>query len=241
VKDELSPQERVAVAFDVPTGDEAMRLRERLGDDLGLAKLGSALFVREGMELVEDLKDSGVQVFLDLKFHDIPSVVGAAVEKAVAGGVDYLTVHAAGGEKMIEAAVQTAADSGVGTKVLAVTVLTSLDLEAWRAGASPGESSVEDAVRRLAGLARGAGAQGVVGSAKEAAALREVVGPDGIVVTPGIHVPGADVPDQSRVVTVEEAIASGSDILVVGRGVRAADDPVEALRAIQRALEEGLS
>ena len=238
MKERLTARERVAVAFDVPTGDEAMRLRERLGDGLALAKLGSALFVREGMELVEDLKDSGVQVFLDLKFHDIPSVVAAAVEKAVAGGVDYLTVHAAGGEKMIEAAVRTADESGSGVKVLAVTVLTSLDLEAWRAGASPDEESIENAVRRLAGLARNAGAHGVVGSAMEAAILREVMGPDGIVVTPGIHVPGTEVPDQSRVVTVEQAVASGADILVVGRGVREAADPVAALASIRRELEE---
>ncbi len=236
--DYLSPDERVAVAFDVPTGDDAMKLRERLGDALGLAKLGSALFVREGMELVEDLKDSGAQVFLDLKFHNIPSVVGAAVEKAVAGGIDDLTVHASGGPRMIEAAVKVAEESGVGTKVLAVTVLTSLDLEGWKTGPSPAEESIEAAVRRLAAMATEAGAHGLVGSAKEAAVLREAGGPESCIVTPGIHVPGTEVPDQSRVVTVEEAAASGADILVVGRGVRSAADPVAALESIQRALEE---
>ncbi len=234
----LSSAERVAVAFDVTTGDEAMALRAKLGHSLGLAKLGSALFVREGMELVEDLKDSSVGVFLDLKFHDIPSVVAAAVEKAVAGGVDYLTVHAAGGPRMIEAAVKMVEESGVETRVLAVTVLTSLDLEAWRAGSSPAEKTIEAAVRRLAGIAIEAGAHGLVGSGREAAVLREVGGPEALVVTPGIHVPGTEVPDQSRVVTAEEAVAAGSDILVVGRGVRDAKDPAATLEAIQDVLEE---
>jgi len=205
---------------------------------LGLAKLGSALFVREGMPLVDALKEGGAGVFLDLKFHDIPSVVGKAVEKAAARGVDYLTVHAAGGTAMIEAAVRAAEDAGKGTRVLAVTVLTSLDLDTWRAGASPGERSVEDAVRRLAGLAVGAGAHGLVGSARETAILREVGGARTFVVTPGIRVPGADTPDQARSVSVEEAAASGADVLVVGRGIRKAADPRAALIAIQRALEE---
>ncbi len=188
------------------------------------------------MSLVRELKDDGVGVFLDLKFHDIPSVVGKAVDKAVAAGVDYLTVHAAGGASMIEAAVR--ATSGSDTKVLAVTVLTSLSLESWRAGASPEEDSVEGAVRRLASLATEAGAHGLVGSARETAILREAGGPGRVVVTPGIRVPGTEAPDQSRTVTVEEAVASGADILVVGRGVRAASDPRAALRAIQAALEE---
>jgi orotidine-5'-phosphate decarboxylase len=232
----LTPKERVAVAFDVETRDEAWRLREQLGTALGLAKLGSALFVREGLPLVRELKDDGVRVFLDLKFHDIPSVVGKAVEKAVAVGVDWLTVHASGGRTMVEAAV--AATAGSETKVLAVTVLTSLDLESWKAGVSPDEPSMESAVRRLASLATEAGAHGLVGSAHETAVLRDVGGPDRVIVTPGIRVPGTAVPDQSRTVTVEEAVASGADILVVGRGVRAAADPLAALRSIHAALEE---
>jgi len=232
---ELTPRERVAVAFDVESRAKAMALRERLGDALGLAKLGSALFVREGMPLVRELKEEGVGVFLDLKFHDIPSVVGQAVEKAVAEGVDWLTVHASGGRAMVEAAVAAAAGSR--TKVLAVTVLTSLDLAAWRAGAAPGEETVEAAVRRLAALATAAGAHGLVGSAREARVLREAGGPRSVVVTPGISV-GADAADQARTVTVEEAVASGADILVVGRGVRAAADPEAALRSIQAKLAE---
>ena len=232
----IMPRDRVAVAFDVETREAALDLREGLADALGLAKLGSALFVREGIGLVEELRESGVKVFLDLKFHDIPSVVGKAVEKAVAANVDYLTVHASGGRTMIEAAVR--ATEGSSTKVLAVTVLTSLGLDDWKSCASPGEESVESAVRRLAGIAVGAGAHGLVGSAREASVLREVGGPDAVVVTPGIHVPGTSVPDQSRTVSVEEAVASGSDILVVGRGVCQAADPIGALRSIQDALQE---
>ena len=233
----LPVKERVAVAFDVETAELALELRARLGEPLGLAKLGSALFVREGMDLLAALKDSGTKVFLDLKFHDIPSVVAAAVEKAAAAGTDYLTVHASGGAAMIEAAVETAERAGTGTRVLAVTVLTSLSLDGWRDGASPGEESVETAVRRLAALAVGSGAHGLVGSAKEAAILRAAGGPGTVVVTPGIHVPGTEIPsDQSRVVSVEDAVASGADILVVGRGVRSAADPVAALRTVQQAL-----
>jgi len=237
----LSPRERVAVAFDVETGEAAAALRDGLGDALGLAKLGSALFVREGMPLVDELKRGGAAVFLDLKFHDIPSVVGKAVEKAAARGVDYLTVHASGGAAMIEAAVRAAEAAGTGTKVLAVTVLTSLSLDAWRAGASPDEPTVEEAVRRLAWLAVGSGAHGLVGSARETGILREAGGAGTFVVTPGIAVPGAEVADQERTVTVEQAAQSGADILVVGRGVRAAADPRAALLSIQNALQEAMA
>jgi orotidine-5'-phosphate decarboxylase len=224
------------VAFDVETVAEALRLRDALGSSLGLAKLGSALFVREGMPLVEQLRQGGAGIFLDLKFHDIPSVVGQAVAKAAARGVDFLTVHASGGGAMVEAAVRAAEAAGTGTKVLAVTVLTSLDLAAWRAGASPGEATVEDAVRRLAALAVGAGAHGLVGSARETRILREVGGPRAWIVTPGISVPGSEASDQARTVTAEEAAASGADVLVVGRGVVRAAKPRETLIAIQQAL-----
>jgi orotidine-5'-phosphate decarboxylase len=234
----LPVRERVAVALDVETSREALAARDALGEDAGLLKLGSALFVREGMPLVARLAASGAKIFLDLKFHDIPSVVGKAVEKASAGGVNYLTVHAAGGRAMIRAAVQAAERAGGRTRVLGVTVLTSLDLAAWREGASPGEESVEGAVRRLARLAVDAGAHGLVGSAREAALLREVGGPKVLVVTPGIRVPGAEAEDQARTVSVEEAARSGADILVVGRGVLASPDPRAALRSIHRALTE---
>jgi len=234
----LPLRERVAVALDVETAWAALAARDALGADAGLWKLGSALFVREGMPLVAALREGGAKVFLDLKFHDIPSVVGKAVEKACAGGVDYLTVHAAGGRAMIEAAVAAARRAGAGTKVLAVTVLTSLDLDAWRSGASPGEESVEAAVRRLAALAVEGGADGLVGSAREATLLRRVGGAERVIVTPGIRVPGVESKDQARTVSPEEAARSGSDILVVGRGVLEASDPRASLRAIHRALEE---
>ncbi|MEZ5064370.1 MAG: orotidine-5'-phosphate decarboxylase [bacterium] len=233
----LAPKERVAVAFDVETAAAALAARERFGDDLGLAKIGPALFVREGMPLVRAFLESGARVFLDLKFHDIPSVVGKAVEKAVDAGVDYLTVHAAGGPAMIEHAV-TAAERGA-TRVLAVTVLTSLNLDSWRAGACPTEESVEDAVARLARLAVGAGAHGLVGSAHEIRRLRDVAGRDRVIVTPGIRMPGtAAPPDQSRTMTPDEAAREGSDILVVGRGVMQAANPAAALRDVQRAIAE---
>jgi orotidine-5'-phosphate decarboxylase len=235
---QADPRERVAVAFDVETGDDALHLRDQLGDALGLAKIGSALFVREGMGLVAELKRGGVQVFLDLKFHDIPSVIGKAVAKAADAGVDYLTCHAAGGEAMLAAAVE-AAGSGGSTKVLGVTVLTSLDLEAWQSGASPGEASVAEAVRRLATLAVRSGVHGLVGSARETAILREAGGPDVWLVTPGIRTSDTTASDQARTMSVAEAARSGSDILVVGRGVWAAPDPAAALRSIQEQLRTG--
>jgi len=231
----LHVRERVAVALDVETAEDALAARDAMGTALGLAKVGSALFVREGMPLIRALKDGGAKVFLDLKFHDIPSVVGKAVEKAAAEGVDYLTVHASGGRAMIEAAVR-AAERGH-TKVLGVTVLTSLDLPAWQAAASPLEESVESAVERLAWLATEAGAHGLVGSAREAGILRSAGGPSSVVVTPGILLPGTESPDQSRAVTVEDAVKSGADILVIGRGVMKAADPAAALRSVQDALE----
>lgn len=235
----LPVRARVAVALDVETGREALAVRDALGEEAGLLKLGSALFVREGMPLVAQLGASGARIFLDLKFHDIPSVVGKAVEKACAGGVHYLTVHAAGGRAMIRAAVEAAERAGTGTKVLGVTVLTSLDLASWRESASPGEESLEDAVRRLATLAVAEGAHGLVGSAREAALLRQVGGSQAVIVTPGIRIPGVEESkDQARTVSAEEAARSGADILVVGRGVLSSKDPRAALRSIHRALEE---
>jgi orotidine-5'-phosphate decarboxylase len=238
VRARLRPNERVAVAFDVESMDAAMRLRERLGDSLGLAKVGSALYVREGMALVRALKKSGVRVFLDLKFHDIPSIVGMAVEKAAAEGIDYLTVHAAGGRAMVAEAVRAAREGGGSTRILAVTVLTSLDLETWRAGASPAEVSIESAVRRLARLAIDSGAHGLVGSARETAILREAGGAGAILVTPGISASASASPDQARTVTVRDAVKSGTDILVVGRGVWAAGDPRAALESILAELRD---
>ena len=234
----LPVRERVAVALDLERAADALAARDRLGPDAGLLKLGSALFVREGMPLVAKLKAGGAKVFLDLKFHDIPSVVGKAVEKACAGGVDYVTIHAAGGKAMIETAVSAAEGSGAGTRVLAVTVLTSLDIHGWRAGASPREAHVEDAVSRLAALAVASGAHGLVGSALEASLLRRVGGPNVVIVTPGIRVPGVETRDQARTVSAEEAAKSGADVLVVGRGILEAADPRAALRSIHMALEE---
>ncbi|MFN8177951.1 MAG: orotidine-5'-phosphate decarboxylase [bacterium] len=237
----LPLRERVAVALDVETARDALAVRDLLGEEAGLLKLGSALFVREGLPLVTALAAGGAKVFLDLKFHDIPSVVGKAVEKACAGGVSYVTVHASGGRAMIEAAVRAAEQAGNGTRVLGVTVLTSLDLASWRESASPGEQSVEAAVARLAALAVDGGAHGLVGSAREAALLRQIGGRAAVIVTPGIRIPGVESRDQARTVGAEEAARSGADILVVGRGVVESKDPKEALRTIHRALEEATS
>ncbi|MDP6461586.1 MAG: orotidine-5'-phosphate decarboxylase, partial [Gemmatimonadota bacterium] len=213
-------------------------MRDALGDDAGLVKLGPALFVREGMPLVRALQDSGVGVFLDLKLHDIPSVVARAAAHAAAEGVRYLTVHASGGAAMVEEAATAADAAGRGTSVLAVTVLTSLDLAAWRASASPDEETVAGAVGRLARLAIEAGAHGLVGSAREASILRSAGGPDAWVVTPGITMPGSGSADQARTVTPAEAVASGADVLVVGRGVTRSENPREALRSIRSFFEE---
>ena len=192
-------------------------------------KVGMQLYTAEGPQVVRDLVAAGHRVFLDLKFHDIPNTVGAAVAEAAKLGVSMLTVHSSGGGRMLRAAVE-AAKARPELTVLAVTVLTSMDDSDIRSIGMQGRA--EDSVVRLASLALSNGCQGVVSSAREASALRSKLGGAFAIVTPGVRPPGGKVGDQVRVVTPAEAIAAGASHLVVGRPITEAADPAAEAMAI---------
>jgi orotidine-5'-phosphate decarboxylase len=229
---EADPRRRIFVALDVPTLADAIALAERLGDDAPRLKLGLELFCASGPEAVRAFVARGHEVFLDLKLHDIPETVRRAAAAAAAHGASLLTVHAAGGRQMIEAAV-----AGAGTRcgILAVTVLTSLERADLEADGHPDE--VAALCVRRARLAVAAGAAGVVASPLEAAAIRAAIGPVPLIVTPGVRPSGSTgSADQKRIDTPEAALRAGASAVVVGRPIRDAADPRAALRAILEAL-----
>jgi len=223
-------RERLIVALDVSTAAAAQKIVAAVGDSAHIYKVGMQLYTAEGPPIVRDLIASGRQVFLDLKYHDIPTTVAAAVKEAAKLGVTMVTVHAAGGGKMLRAAVDAARNTNASTMVLAVTVLTSLDSRDLEHAGVRG--SVVDQVSRLAALAIANGCHGVVASALEAAALRAELGDDFLIVTPGVRPAGSGYGDQARVVTPHEAIASGASYIVVGRPITEADDPASEAREI---------
>jgi len=242
---------KLIVALDLPTGDAATRMAERLQGHVGMFKVGSELFTAEGPVPVRYLVATGHRVFLDLKFHDIPNTVRAAAREAAQLGVSMVNVHASGGRKMMEAALEGARSALAtaegspgrsqgqsqteGPKVLAVTILTSLetqDLEELGISGTPLE-----AVVRLARLAQGAGLDGVVASAREISAIRQACGPEFLIVTPGIRPASAATNDQARIATPASAIAAGADYLVVGRPITGAPDPAAAADAIVAEME----
>ncbi|MGC1477838.1 MAG: orotidine-5'-phosphate decarboxylase, partial [Terriglobales bacterium] len=193
-------------------------------------KVGMQLYTAEGPSMVRELVGSGHRVFLDLKYHDIPNTVAAAVREAAQLGVNMLTVHAAGGGRMLRAAVEAARAARPDLLVLGVTVLTSFDdIELGKIGLREG---VLDQVLRLAALALSNGCKGVVASAQEAAALREEFGRDFVIVTPGVRPAGSGPHDQMRIVTPSEAISAGASHIVVGRPITEALDPAAEARAI---------
>ena len=223
------PRQRLIVALDVSTAAAAQKIVVALGDSVLTYKVGMQLYTAEGPQIVRDLVVSGKRVFLDLKYHDIPNTVGAAVTEAAKLGVSMLTVHAAGGGKMLRAAVE-AAKTSPDLLLLAVTVLTSFDAnDLEKIGVS---GSINDSVLRLATIALANGCQGVVTSAREASTLRANLGDDFALVTPGVRPAGGSVQDQVRVVTPAEAIAAGASHIVVGRPITEADDPAAEARAI---------
>ena len=221
-----SPATTVIVALDVPTSQDAMAMASRLGNACRFYKVGSELFTREGPAVVRALCDRGNQVFLDLKFHDIPNTVRKASEAACAMGVSLLTVHASGGQAMLQAAVEGA---GNVCGVLAVTVLTSLAGDDLAMAWGRDELTVEDEVLRLATLARGAGAHGIVCGGREAAQVRSRFGLSLASLVPGIRLPGGAAHDQARSVTPGEAARAGARYIVLGRAVTGAADPSKAL------------
>jgi len=219
------------IALDRPDAEQALDLVDRLGDAADFYKVGAELFTSAGPAVIEELRDRGKRVFLDLKYHDIPNTVAAAVRAAGALEVDLLTVHGAGGAAMLRAAADAAGPAG--PRVVAVTLLTSLSAsdveEVWGRGIS----SLRGEVDRLAGLAFDAGLHGVVASPLEVEALKRRHGAGFLVVTPGVRPAGAARDDQSRTATAGDAARAGADFLVVGRPVHAAPDPIAALRALR--------
>ena len=236
------PAPRIIVALDVPDAAAALALAARLDASKCSLKVGKELFTAAGPGLVRELAGRGFRVFLDLKFHDIPNTVAQACAAATRLGVWMLNVHASGGAAMMAAARdavgRTAAEAGLPRPLLiAVTVLTSLsagDLAAIGVNASP-----EEQVLRLARLTQAQGLDGVVCSAREAAALKRALGPGFTLVTPGIRPEGSAANDQARVMTPPQAIAAGADYLVIGRPIAAASDPQAALDAILASIAHG--
>jgi orotidine-5'-phosphate decarboxylase len=229
--------ERLFVALDYPNAASALVLAEKLAP-LGVSyKVGMQLFYAEGMSIVRQLKGYGRTVFVDLKLHDIPNTVGGAVGSLVGQGVDFLNVHTQGGPEMMQAAVEAAAkiadaEGRPSPKLIGVTYLTSLSEQHLREFLFVESASVEEYAQHLAIQAKRCGLHGVVCSAQEAPLIREVCGPDFLLVTPGIRPAGAGEQDQSRVITPAQALQNGSDYLVVGRPITGAADPVAATQAI---------
>jgi orotidine-5'-phosphate decarboxylase len=228
---------RVIVPLDFDNPAQALALAARLDPALCRVKVGKELFTAAGPEVVQDLQDRGFEVFLDLKYHDIPNTVAGACRAAARLGVWMVNVHASGGEAMLHAA-RAAIEAPTHRPLLtAVTILTSLDdASLERIGFAGG---VERNVERLARMAEACGLDGVVCSAQEAPMLRRVVRPEFRLVTPGIRLAGADAHDQSRIVTPVEAVRLGADYLVIGRQITQSKDPAATLASIRKSLEEG--
>lgn len=221
---------RIIVALDFPERAPALALLERLDPALCRLKVGKEMFTRLGPDFVAELSGRGFEVFLDLKFHDIPNTVAAACAAAADLGVWMLNVHASGGRRMMEAARERLEQRAQRPLLIAVTILTSLgadELAEVGFGGTPADN-----VLRLARLAEQSGADGIVCSPREAAPVRAGVGTDFVLVTPGVRPAHSAADDQRRVSTPAQALRDGSDFLVVGRPITQAPDPLQALRAI---------
>jgi orotidine-5'-phosphate decarboxylase len=229
----------VIVALDFPGADAALALVEQLSPAECRLKVGKELFTRSGPGLVEDLTRRGFDVFLDLKYHDIPNTVASACAAAADLGVWMVNVHAAGGRRMMAAARERLETLRQSPLLIAVTVLTSMDADdlAEVGVAIPPEQQV----MRLARLAAESGMDGVVCSPREVAGLRADIGPDFQLVTPGVRPASASLDDQKRVMTPADAVRAGSSYLVVGRPITAAPEPLAALRAINAEIAQVLS
>ena len=226
-----SGRDRICAAIDFPSWSEAEPFARAVAPEVGMLKVGLELFASEGPPVVRAVAALGRPVFLDLKLHDIPHTVEGAARGAAASGASLLTVHASGGDEMVRAAVRGAAGR---VRILAVTVLTSLDDAALSRIGLAGPAA--EAVVRLARLAVGAGADGIVCSPHEVAAVRRAVGPGPLLVVPGVRPAGATRGDQARVATPAEAVAAGADVVVIGRPLREGGDPAAAARAIAATL-----
>lgn len=237
----LAPKDRIIFALDLPTAKEAVKYIDLLRDHVGVFKVGLELFVAEGPSVLDAVRErmGGKGIFLDMKFHDIPATVKGAMRSASALGAEFITVHCDEGRGLLKAVVE--GNTG-GTKVLGVTVLTSLSAEDMHEiGIDPKRyKTPADLVLKRAQLARAAGCAGVVCSGQEASAVRKEFGEDFIIVTPGIRGPNDPAGDQKRVATPYEAVMNGADYIVVGRPIRNAPDPVQAATVIAKEIEKAL-
>ncbi|MDQ2834129.1 MAG: orotidine-5'-phosphate decarboxylase [Acidobacteriota bacterium] len=231
------PKHRLAVALDLPTAREALALVDRLEQTCHWFKVGMELFYAAGLPLLHQLRDRGFSIFLDLKLHDIPNTVAGAVRSATSTGASLLTVHAAGGPAMLAAAAEAAQAPG-SPRLLAVTVLTSMD--AAQLHAIGIETSPADQVLRLARLAQSSGIPGMVCSAEEVGLLRRELGPEALLIVPGIRPAGAELGDQKRIATPASAIAQGASMLVVGRPIAQSPNPAAAAQAILAEIQAAL-
>lgn len=227
-------QSRIIVALDFAKEADALALVERLDPARCRLKVGKEMFTRNGPQLVEKLVAKGYDVFLDLKFHDIPNTVAGACRSAAELGVWMVNVHALGGKRMMEAACEALDKSSNRPLLIGVTILTSMgDEDIAQIGLS---GSPADNVKRLAVLAQESGLDGVVCSPREVAMLRETIRTDFSLVTPGIRPAWSEKGDQTRITTPADAIRLGSDYLVIGRPITGADDPLQALAMIEGEL-----
>ncbi|MEJ2362348.1 MAG: orotidine-5'-phosphate decarboxylase [Gammaproteobacteria bacterium] len=230
----MSDNTRVIVALDFPAEDAANAFVSRVSPELCKLKVGKELFTRAGPQYVAKLVEQGFDVFLDLKYHDIPNTVAAATRAACELGIWMLNVHALGGREMLVAAREAVETSSHKPLLIAVTILTSMNETALREVGlmkSPAEHVVE-----LARLSRASGLDGVVCSAQEARSLRDEIGPDFQLVTPGIRPADSDTGDQKRVTTPAQAIINGASYLVIGRPITQASDPMAVLRQINQEI-----
>ena len=229
---------RIIVALDYPDADLARQFVAKVRPELCRLKVGKELFVTAGPDFVRELVGQGYDVFLDLKFHDIPNTVAQACKAAARLGVWMMNVHAAGGPRMLTAAREALEAVPKGEQprplLIAVTVLTSMGGEELKAIGV--DATAEQQVLRLAGLTGEAGLDGVVCSALEASVLRQAMGPDFCLVTPGIRPAGSATGDQTRILTPAQALRAGADYLVIGRPITQAADPLAVLESIAREI-----
>lgn len=225
----------IIVAIDASNQRDALALADQMNPEYCRLKVGKELFTQLGPQIVKDLHQRGFEVFLDLKFHDIPNTTAQAVLAAAELGVWMVNVHASGGRNMMQTTVQRLKDGGYKTHLIAVTVLTSMgreDLVEVGLDIDPA-----DQVLRLAKLAQSSGLDGVVCSAQEAPVLRQALGSEFLLVTPGIRPAGAAADDQKRIVTPQQAIADGVNHMVIGRPITRADNPAQALLDIYQSIQ----
>ncbi len=224
---------KLIIALDFPSAEQALAFIKPLSPDTCKLKVGFELYVSAGPSFVQSLVEQGFDVFLDLKFHDIPNTVASACRAAAKLGVWMMNVHASGGEKMMMAAREALAEFEYPPKLIAVTVLTSMDQSQLQGIGIDQEPKLQ--VKRLANLTAQAGLDGIVCSAQEAEMLRAELGDDFLLVTPGIRPAGADIGDQHRVMTPEKAITAGVSYMVVGRPITQSDNPQQVIDLINQA------